>query len=294
MRTPELATTISLEPWERFGVDAVIVFADILTPFDGLGFSLSFDGGLKIVPAIRSAKQFDRLSPFDPVKQTPYLFETLKRLKKEIDGRAALIGFAGGPFTLATYLIEGGSVKDMPHTREWMEKEPDTLKEFLSLLTDMVTNYLSAQIAAGADIAQIFESSAHLLNKVEYKEWAHPYSREVLLRLRGENVPTILFARGSANFLPELKDAGAFCVGIDHLTEMVEARKILGHSLAIQGNIPPDILLASPKIVADETQRLLELVRHHKGHIINLGHGVLPETSVACVKAMVDTVKNFR
>ena len=296
--TPELAAQVTLQPVERLGVDAAILFADILLPFEPLGLGLSFAAGEgpHIANAISRQADVERLPSVDPEEDLGYVLEAVRLARAALPADVPLIGFAGAPFTLASYAIEGGSTRTFTRTKTLMYQAPDTWHLLLSKLADLVGAYLAAQARAGAQALQLFDSWVGCLSPQDYRTYALPHSRRALALAGEAGVPVIHFGTGTAPFLEDFAGAGGDVIGVDWRIPIDEAWRRIGESRAVQGNLDPAALLA-PATERDAQVRDI-LARAggggggggRPGHIFNLGHGVLPETDVGAVKAVVDLV----
>lgn len=281
------AVEVSLQPFRRFGMDGVILFSDILIPLPPMGLTVHLDeGGPRLPNPVRTAEDVGRLHGFDPETNTRFVPDILRTLKRELDGKAALIGFCGAPWTLATYAVEGGGSKSYAATKTLMHREPQLLDQLLEKLADACGDYLAAQIAAGADVVQVFDSWAGELSRADYERFARPPLERLLSRLprRGE-VPVIVFASGSAHLVEALAGTSADVLSIDWKLPLDEARG-RAPGKALQGNVDPGALLGSPETVT----QLAEAARRAAGtigHILNLGHGILPPTPPENVAAFV-------
>jgi uroporphyrinogen decarboxylase len=283
-KTPELACEVSLQPWQRFGVDAVIVFSDILFVPEAMGQRLTFkkEGGPVLSPILKNGEDVKRLRPVDARNAFGFVYEAIWLLKKKLKD-VPVIGFSGAPWTLAYYMT--GDEAD-----GWIKERPEVLKELLEKLTAVVGDYIHYQQEAGADAIQLFDTWAGELKEKDFNEFALPYIKGAIERGK-KLVPHVIYSRRCRHILKGLADSGADVVSIDPETPMEEAIKKIGGRAALQGNIDPRSLLRSPGLVKQETERLLSKIGGRPGHIINLGHGVLPTTPLECVEAFVDTVK---
>jgi len=292
--TPELAAQVTLQPVERLGVDAAILFADILLPFEPLGLGLSFAAGEgpHIANAISRQADVERLPPVDPEADLGYVLEAVRLARAALPADIPLIGFAGAPFTLASYAIEGGSTRTFTRTKTLMYQAPDTWHLLLSKLADLVGAYLAAQARAGAQALQLFDSWVGCLSPQDFRTYALPHSRRALALAAEAGVPVIHFGTGTAPFLEDFAGAGGDVIGVDWRIPLDEAWRRIGESRAIQGNLDPAALLAP---AAERDRQVRDILARaggggRPGHIFNLGHGVLPETDVAAVRAVVDLV----
>ena len=291
VQTPELAARVTLLPM-RLGVDAAILFADILLPLSAMGMDLAFvpDQGPVLNNPIRNAEDVARLRPVTVEANLGYVLETVRTARQMLAGTAPLIGFAGAPFTLASYAIEGGGSRNYLRTKQLMHGRPDVWRALLDRLADVTIAYLRAQVRAGAQAVQLFDSWAGALSPADYRQFALPYSHRVLTGLADLGVPRIHFATGTAGMLPLLREAGGDVIGVDWRVDLDRAWAQVGHDVAIQGNLDPALLFAPPDVLAKGVRRVLAQAGGRPGHIFNLGHGVLPETPVENVRFVVDLV----
>lgn len=291
-KTPELAARVTLQPVERFEVDAAILFADILLPLEGMGVDLAFGegDGPVIRNPVRSPGEVARLRVIEPEADVPYVLEAIRLVRAELAGRVPLIGFAGAPFTLASYMIEGGSSREFRLTKALMWSDPATWRALLDKLAEVTIRYLAAQIRAGAQAVQLFDSWARTLGPDDYREFVLPHTRRVIEALRPAGVPVIHFAQGASALLPLIRQAGGDVIGLDWRIDIGEARQILGPEFAVQGNLDPMALFAPPVVIEDRVRRILGAAGRWPGHIFNLGHGIHRETPVEHVQVLVDAV----
>jgi uroporphyrinogen decarboxylase len=288
-KTPELALTVTLQPL-RLGVDAAILFADILLPLEPMGASFEFakGEGPVIHEPIANRAQIDKLRAIDPEESLGYVLAAIRLLRKEL--QVPLIGFAGGPFTLASYLIEGGKSANFAKTKKLMFTQPDAWHALMAKLADVVRRYLKAQIAAGAQAVQLFDSWVGDLAPADYVQFVQPHSRHILADVETAGVPVIHFGTGTATLLGPMRDAGGTVIGVDWCTPLGDAWKAVGYDRAVQGNMDSCALLATREVATAHAQRALDAAAGRPGHIFNLGHGILPETPVDHVRAVVDHV----
>jgi uroporphyrinogen decarboxylase len=290
-KTPEVAALVTLLPVERLGVDAAILFADILLIVEPMGVGLSFAAGEGpvIERPVRSAGDVARLPEPDPADAVPFVFETVRQVRKALGDRVPLIGFAGAPFTVASYLIEGGVSREYRETKRLMYREPAAWHALLGLLARTVARYLNGQVAAGAQAVQLFDSWVGCLGPDDYRTFVLPHTRAVVQGLT-PGVPVIHFGTGTAGLLEAMRAAGGDVIGLDWRVDLGEAWARVGHDVAVQGNLDPAALLASPAEIRRRVQAILDRAAGRPGHVFNLGHGVLPDTPVDHVRAMVDAV----
>jgi uroporphyrinogen decarboxylase len=290
-RTPELAAEVTLEPMRRYDLDAGVVFADITLPFAGLGVDFRIDPGVgPVIPEpVRSAADVDRLRPFDAERDTGFVGGALRKFREACPDRP-ILGFAGAPFTLAAYLVEGEPSKEFLATRTLLHKDPGTFDRLLAVLGELTVEYLRMQVDAGAHALQLFDSWAGALSYRQFERHAAPVLRSVLAQVGELGVPTIYFSTGSAHLLPLLDSLGSTAIGVDHRVPLGQVRRALGTRVALQGNLDPATLLADAATVARGAHDVLAEVPDHRSHVFNLGHGVLPETDPARVEELVELV----
>lgn len=287
---PELAAEVSYLPIDLLGVDAAIIFSDILILAEGLGLKLEFSdkGGPRIYPPIRSKQQIEQLSIQAVEQRLTFVFKALQMVKKQI--QVPLIGFCGGPFTLATYLIDSTSKEPFLYTKQWMKKDPQSFKELLLILTKASIIYLKAQVQAGADVVQIFDSWANILSEEEFQQFCLPFLHQMVKEL--QLVPVILFCRDSSIRYAQLANLKPTAISLDWHLSMKVLRKKIPSSIALQGNINPELLKKSSSEIEKEVRSFLHSMKRSRGFIANLGHGVLPDIPFENVKLFVDTVKS--
>ncbi|MEC4806994.1 MAG: uroporphyrinogen decarboxylase [Jaaginema sp. PMC 1079.18] len=293
---PDLAIEISLQPWRAFKPDGVIMFSDILTPLPGLGipFDIVESKGPIIDPPIRSQEQVDNLTPLDPETALPFIKTILQTLRSEVGNAATVLGFAGAPWTLAAYAIEGKSSKNYAVIKSMAFSEPKILHQLLGKLADVIATYLCYQIDCGAQVVQLFDSWAGQLSPQDYETFALPYQQQVFRQVKAQHpeAPLILYISGSAGVLERMGQSGADIISVDWTVDMAEARQRLGPDMKVQGNMDPGVLFGSKEVIRD---RILDTVRKAgpKGHILNLGHGVLPGTPEENVACFFETAKQI-
>jgi uroporphyrinogen decarboxylase len=294
-KTPELAAKVTLQPVDILGVDAAILFSDILIPVEAMGMRLAFSDkqGPVLSEPIRNKSAVERLRIPDTEEDMPFTIETIKILRKELENKVPLIGFSGAPFTLATYMIEGGTSKNFLHTKKMMFQHSGIFSYLMEKLTVTVTSYLSAQIKAGAQAVQIFDTWAGILAPPDYKEFVLPYVKKAISELKKEGVPIIYFINDCAGILKEVKKSGADVIGVDWRINIGDAINRLGKKVVIQGNLDPCALFLPKEKLEEKIKDILWKGEAAKGHIFNLGHGILPETPVENVIAMVEAVHKY-
>ncbi len=290
-KTPELAAQVTLLPIEKLGVDAAIIFADILLPLEPMGIDLEFTKGEG--PVIhnppRSRAEVEQLRDIEAEKDLPFVVAAIKQVCRELKGRIPLIGFSGAPFTLACYLIEGKSTRDFVRTKSLMYQDPACWHLLMEKLGAAIISYLNAQVRAGAAVVQLFDSWAGVLSPGDYEEFVLPHSQRIFHELSSK-VPTIHFATGTAGIIDKMRTAGGDIIGIDWRMDLGEAWQRLGYEVGIQGNLDPSALLGPPERIESRVADILHKAEGRPGHIFNLGHGVLPQTPEENVIAMVEAV----
>ena len=288
-KTPELAAEVTVQPVRRFGMDAAIIFSDILIPVEAMGMELVFDEGPSLPNPLAGKADVDKLGVPDPVEKMGFVLDAIRIVKREIPS-TPLIGFAGAPFTLASYMIEGGGSKSYERTKRFMYADPRTWRTLNEKLARTVALHLTAQVEAGADAVQIFDSWAGVLSPDDYRTFALPYTVEIIEVVRRTGVPVILFAKGVHACLDELSRTGADVLGLDWTIPVDRAQAETGGRVSLQGNLDPVALFGPIERIERQVQRILNEARGARGHIFNLGHGVLPSTPVDHVAALVEAV----
>jgi uroporphyrinogen decarboxylase len=290
-KTPELAAQVTLQPMDRFPLDAAIIFADILLPLEAMGLDLEFaDGeGPVIHNPVRDRADVDRLKPIDG-SELEYVAEAVRQARKALNGRAPLIGFAGAPFTLASYAIEGGGSRNYVLTKSMMYREPDIWHNLMDKLARVVTGYLRRQIQAGAQAIQLFDSWVGCLSAGDYAEYVKPHVQLIFSGLAHEGVPMIHFGTGTTAILRHMREAGGNVIGVDWRIHLDEAWTIIGHDRAVQGNLDPVALYAPVHEMERRIEDILRRAAARNGHIFNLGHGILPTTPIEHVEAAVNMI----
>ncbi len=296
MQTPEWACEVTLQPLARFDLDAAILFSDILTIPNAMGLGLHFvEGeGPQFARPIKQAADITRLAVPDPLDTMPYVYETIRLIKQGLNQRVPLIGFAGSPWTLATYMVEGSSTREFAKVKAMMYESPAMMDQLLTVLSDSVAEYLNAQIDAGVDAVMIFDTWGGILAPEQYKRFSlEPMQRivERLTKSRGASrIPNILFTKGGGQWLEWMSDTGCDALGLDWTINIGDARKRVGDKVALQGNLDPAVLYSSPAVIQSEVAKILRDFGPHPGHVFNLGHGIHPGIPPEHVAALVDAV----
>ena len=296
---PELACEVTLQPLRRFNFDAAILFSDILTIPDAMGLGLYFTEGEgpKFKNPIKTAADVDKLPIPDPHAELRYVVDAVSLIRKSLQGSVPLIGFSGSPWTLATYMVEGGSSKSFQKVKSLMYEQPKLLHTLLDKLAQSVATYLNAQIEAGAQAVMLFDTWGGVLTSEDYIEFSLYYAKQIRSLLKtnvdGQQVPTILFSKGGGLWLETMADAGYDALGLDWQTDIQIARARVGDKVALQGNMDPVTLFAKPEVIVEKVKSILHKYGNGSGHVFNLGHGILPDINPDHVKAMVDAVHTF-
>jgi len=291
-KNTDLAAEVSLQPLRILGVDAVIFFSDILIPVEAMGVGVELtDKGPEIANPIRAARDVDALRIPDPATEVPFVGSIIKKLRQELRDEVPLIGFAGAPWTLASYMVEGGGSKSFAEIKSLAYREPRVLHALLDKLASTISSYLLFEIEAGAQVVQLFDTWAGELNRSDYEEFALPYTQKIFEAI-GSRVPRILYLNGCATLLESMATSGADVISIDWRIPMAEARKRLGDRVAIQGNLDPCTLLGPRERIEARTKEILEQAGA-VGHILNLGHGILPQTPVESARAFIECAKTY-
>jgi uroporphyrinogen decarboxylase len=290
-RSPDLATEVTLQPVRRIDVDAAILFSDLLLPLEPLGLPFDFvrGEGPQVERPIDGPADVDRLRPFEPREELAHVLETIRQVRIELDGRVPLIGFAGAPFTLASYAIEGGHSTNFAKTKALMYGHPDVWHRLCRLLATVVADYLIAQVEAGVDALQIFDSWVGTLGRSDYREFVLPHSAR-LFEAVGSRVPVVHFGTGTTAILEDLREAGGDVIGVDWRIGIDEAWARIGTDRAVQGNLDPTVLLGPVHRMVERADDILLRVAGRPGHVFNLGHGILPATSLEHVQMLAEHV----
>lgn len=294
VRTPDLAVEVTLQPLRRFAqLDAAILFSDILVIPEALGVGYRFreEGGIAMERALCTESDVKALQVSEAASRLDYVYTALKMLRRELGDQKALLGFAGSPWTLACYLIEGGGSEDFPKTRHWLKTNPQLLHQLLEVLAVTVSDYLAKQLQAGADAIQIFDSWASVLSGSEYESFSLKYIREVVRRLPS-GAPVILYAKGKSADAASLAATGVPCLGVDWTMPLSRVRALAGRPLCLQGNLDPEFIVGSPEAAVKATKAILIDNAGDPGHIFNLGHGITPDAKIETLQAVLDTVVN--
>ena len=295
-RHPDLATEVTLQPLKKLEVDAAILFSDLLLPLAPMGLPFDFvkGEGPSLETPIRSESDIDRLRIFDPREELGHVLETIKLVCTELDNRLPLIGFAGAPFTLASYAIEGGPSNNFARTKALMFNKPDAWHKLCEKLSVIVTRHLRAQAEAGVQALQIFDSWVGALNASDYREFALPHTQRIFDELNDLHIPTIHFGTGNATLLSDMSEAGGDVIGLDWRVQLDIGWEQVGHDRAIQGNLDPTLLLGTVERMLSNAHKILQQAGGRPGHIFNLGHGILPATPVENVQRLAHFVHEFR
>lgn len=298
-KTPELACEVTLQPLDRFDLDAAILFSDILTIPDAMGLGLVFkegDGPTFSKP-VRTSSDIARLSVPDPNDDLRYVVDAVALIRRELNGRVPLIGFSGSPWTLATYMVEGGSSKEFSKIKSLLYNDPAALEQLLKIVSASVTAYLNAQIEAGAQVVMLFDTWGGTLTPELYRRFSLAPMHEIVQNLNrqheGQQIPVILFSKGANHSLAEIAATGTDAVGLDWTINIRDARKLAGNNVALQGNLDPSVLYSSHASIEKEVKQILADYTQASGHVFNLGHGIHPGIDPENVKTLVDSVHRF-
>ena len=298
-KNKELACEVTLQPLRRFDLDAAILFSDILTIPDAMGLGLYFaEGeGPKFERPLRSEADIGRLGVPDPNDSLRYVNDAVSLIRHELDGRVPLIGFSGSPWTLSTYMIEGGSSKEYRYIKGMMYQNPAALHQLLNILAQAVTDYLNAQIEAGAQAVMVFDTWGGVLTPQTYREFSLNYMQQIVDGLKrehdGQTIPVTLFTKGGAQWLEQIADTGCNALGLDWTIEIDEARSRVGDRVALQGNLDPCVLYAEPETIRARAEEIITRFGNHPGHVFNLGHGIHPAVNPDHLGVLIDAVHEF-
>ena len=293
-KNPEVAAQVTLQPLDKFKLDAAIIFSDILIPLEPMGVEFEFAKGEGPVfhRPVREMKDVERLKIIEPEEETPFLMEAIRIVRRELEGKVPLIGFSGAPFTLASYMIEGGHSRNYTLTKGLMYQNRPAWNLLMEKVSEVLIRYLNAQVRAGVQALQIFDSWVGCLTPGDYEEYVLPYSKRVMDGVN-KSVPLIHFATSSSTLLERMKRAGGNVIGVDWRVDLGEAWARIGYDVGIQGNLDPVVLLGPVNLIKKEVKRILDQAEGRPGHIFNLGHGILPNTPVEHVSALVEMVHEY-
>ncbi len=293
-KNPELAAEVTLLPIKKFKLDAAIVFSDILIPLEPMGIELEFTKGEGPVihHPLQEMKQIERLRIIEPEEDIPFLFKTIQIVRQELEGKIPLIGFSGAPFTLASYLIEGGHSKNYLITKRMIYQNPSVWRALMEKLSEVLIRHLNAQIRSGVQALQLFDSWVGCLSPSDYENYVLPFSKKVISGL-DKSVPLIHFATTSSALLEKMKEAGGDVIGLDWRVDLQEAWSRIGYEVGVQGNLDPAVLLGPVDLIEREVKRILHQAEGRPGHIFNLGHGILPQSPEEHVSALIEMVHEY-
>ena len=298
-KSSDLACEVTLQPLERFDLDAAILFSDILTIPDAMGLGLHFveNEGPKFSKPLTTLNDINRLSKPDVGIELAYVSDAVSVIKKNLKGRVPLIGFSGSPWTLATYMVEGGSSKNFSKVKGLLYENPKHMHQLLNVLADTVIDYLNAQIEAGADSVMIFDTWGGLLNKESYENFSLRYMSKIVEGIHRKydekTIPVTLFTKGGSAWLEQIAATGCDGVGLDWTVEIGDAERRIGSKVALQGNLDPSVLYASPEVITAEAYKVLDQFKGQTGHVFNLGHGITPDVNPESMKVLVDAVHSY-
>ena len=295
-KAPELACEVTLQPLERYPLDAAILFSDILTVPDAMGLGLFFESGEgpRFERTIERDADVDALATPDPESELRYVMDAVRTIRRELAGRVPLIGFAGSPWTVATYMVEGGTSKNFSRIKGMLYDKPALLHRLLERVTRTTLDYLNAQVAAGAQAVMVFDTWGSILTPKTYQAFSLDYMQRIVDGLtreaEGRKVPVVLFTKGGGPWLEAMADTGCDALGVDWTTDLAEARARVGDRVALQGNLDPAVLYATPEVIREEVRQVLESFGRGPGHVFNLGHGIHPEVKPEHAGAMIQAV----
>jgi uroporphyrinogen decarboxylase len=296
---PELACEVTMQPLRRFPLDAAILFSDILTVPDAMGLGLYFETGEgpRFERPVRSRADIDRLPEVDPEASLGYVTGAVRRIRRELDGAVPLIGFSGSPWTVATYMVEGGSSRNFATIKKLVYDDPAAMHRLLEKVSRVTSDYLNAQIASGAQAIMIFDTWGSVLTPAGYREFSLQYMSRIVDELQtgggDERIPTVLFTKGAGSRLADMTTSGCDALGVDWTTDLSEARSLTGGRVALQGNLDPSVLYASPEIIRREVSSVLDSFGQGHGHVFNLGHGITPDVNPEHAAAMIAAVHDL-
>lgn len=293
-KTPELAAQVTLQPVDIIGVDAAIIFSDILIIPEAMGMHLEMHEGRGPIfhHPIRNSDDFKILKRFDPADKLKYVLNAVELSKKELNDRVPLIGFSGSPWTLLTYMVEGKGSKNFVEVKKLIYNNPKLAHSILEMLADIIADYLSAKIESGCNAVQIFDTWGGVLSQSDYLEFSLRYVTKIISQLKRNDEPVIFFAKGVHHNLDKITESGANVLGLDWTMDLGAARKKVGHLVALQGNLDPTVLYANHKFIREEARKVLNSFGKGSGHVFNLGHGILPDVDPENLKALVQFVKD--
>jgi uroporphyrinogen decarboxylase len=294
-KTPEIAADVTMLPVDLLDIDAAILFSDILVTGEAMGGDLSFSQGVgpKFGNPVRTAADVDALE-VEVIDRLQYVADTIKVIQQRLNGKIPLIGFAGAPFTVMSYLVEGGSSKDFKLTKLMLHNQPELAHRLLAKIAKVTTDYLNLQIAAGVNAVQIFDSWAQALSWDDYREFSHQYIQQIIAGLDRKDIPVISFCKGSSVFAPMMAEAKPDVISIDWNVDLKDMKQRLPQGIAVQGNLDPHILYADKPVIKERIHRLFERMRGENGFIFNLGHGIMPDIPFDNVKYAVEVIKEYR
>ena len=293
-KTPEIAADVTMLPVDLLGIDAAILFSDILVTGEAMGGDLSFNQGVgpKFANPVRTKADVEKLD-VDCIDKLQYVADAIKVIQQRLNGKIPLIGFAGAPFTVMSYLVEGGSSKDFKLTKLMLHNEPEMAHQLLSKIAKVTTDYLNLQIEAGVNAIQIFDSWAQALSWDDYKEFSHSYIKQIIAGLNRQDIPVISFCKGSSVFAPLMAEAKPDVISVDWNADLLDIKRRLPQGIAVQGNFDPHILYADKKVIKERIHRLFERMNGENGFIFNLGHGIMPDIPFDNVKYAVEVIKDY-
>jgi len=292
-RTPDLAAEVTLQPLRRFALDAAIVFSDIMIPLDAFDIPMTFEPGPKVADPIRTRAQVDRLQAKPAAEAVPFVAETVRLLRRELDGRTPVIGFCGAPFTIAAYLVQGEGKEGFSAIKRLIYREPATLDALIEKLCDAMADYLRLQIDAGVQAVQIFDSWCGILDDADYRRFALPGVKHLIDAVRERGVPAIYFVNGAPHLLPSAISVKPDVLGVCWRQPLDQVAAIAGPNIALQGNLDPHVLFSAPEVVRERAAGVMRRLEGRPGHIMNLGHGILPDTPIESVEALIEAVHLF-
>jgi len=294
-KTPDLATKVTMLPIDLLNVDAAILFSDILIPLEPMGISVAFEDKVgPVLSAVRDENAIKALRMIESEEDVPFVMDAIRMIRKELDGRVPLIGFSGSPFTLATYAVEGGTTKSFHNIKGLIYSRPDLADYLMDLLADVVINYLNAQVKAGAQAIQIFDTWGGILADPEYVRFSLKPVQKIVSNVKHEGVPVIYYINNGSYLAHHMDSIDADVIGIDWRQNIVDARRTFGKKKAVQGNLDPTVLFASQEEVRARAHQIMDEVGPEPGHIFNLGHGILPQTPMENAIALVEAVHDYK